>query len=477
MGYSFYYPPKNKVLVARNLEFLENSLITQEASGSLEDLEIIQKEDTHPSIDTSLHHEEDDLEIDKPQSDIIPIRRSTRTRHAPNRMCLYINAEEHELGDLGEPANYKAALLDPESDKLLNAMNVEMQSMKDNKVWDLVDLPPNGKTVSRIDYEETFSPVADIRAIRILIAITAYYDYEIWQMDVKTAFLNGYLSEEVYIEQPEGFVNPKYPNRVCTAVAFPFMTKQASRDRSQWLISLCQSAYIEKILKRFHMENSKRGSIPMQEKLRLSKSEVASTPAELKRMQNVPYALAVGSIMYAVRCTRPDVAFVQNITSQFQQNPGEVHWTAVKNILKFLATLMLISDGSDDLSLKTYMVRFRKVGAVDWKSAKQSIFATSFVEAEYIAAYDASKESVWIRKFIFGLQMKSGITKGARHFHAKVHCLREVIEYGDIKLEKVHTDDNVADPFTKALAFPKHSENARNIGMLPASSFMQVCDD
>ncbi|GJS59833.1 zinc finger, CCHC-type containing protein [Tanacetum coccineum] len=119
MGYSFYYPPENKVLVARNAEFLENSLINQEASGSLEDLEIIQEEDTHPSIDTSLNHEEDDLEIDEPQSDIIPIRRSTRTRRPTDRMCLYIDAEEHELGDLGEPANYKAALLDPESDKWL----------------------------------------------------------------------------------------------------------------------------------------------------------------------------------------------------------------------------------------------------------------------------------------------------------------------------------------------------------------------
>ncbi|GJR71470.1 retrotransposon protein, putative, ty1-copia subclass [Tanacetum coccineum] len=186
MGYSFYYPPENKVLVARNAEFLENSLINQEASGSLEDLEIIQEEDTHPSIDTSLNHEEDDLEIDEPQSDIIPIR------------------------DLGEPANYKATLLDPESDKWLNAMNVEMQSMKDNEVWDLVELPPNGKTVGSkwlfkkktdmdgavhtykarlvakgytqtpgIDYEETFSPIADIRAIRILIAIAAFYDYKI----------------------------------------------------------------------------------------------------------------------------------------------------------------------------------------------------------------------------------------------------------------------------------------------------------
>ncbi|GJW05995.1 zinc finger, CCHC-type containing protein [Tanacetum coccineum] len=92
------------------------------------------EEDTRPSIDTSLNHEEDDLEIDEPQSDIIPICRSTRIRNAPNRMCLYIDAEEHELGDLGEPVNYKAALLDPESDKWMNAMNVEMQSIKDNEV-------------------------------------------------------------------------------------------------------------------------------------------------------------------------------------------------------------------------------------------------------------------------------------------------------------------------------------------------------
>ncbi|GJR71489.1 putative reverse transcriptase domain-containing protein [Tanacetum coccineum] len=207
--------------------------------------------------------------------------------------------------DLGEPANYKAALLDPESDKWLNAINVEMQSMKDNEVWDLVELPPNGKIV---DSKWLFKKKTDMNGA-------------IWQMDVKTVFLNGYLSEEVYIEQPEGFVNPKYPNR---------------------------TGYV----------------------------------------------------------------FVLN------------------------------------------------GGVVDWKSAKQNIFSTSSAESEYIAAYDASKEAVWVRKFIYGLSIvpiikepinmyydntgaitianESRITKGARHFYAKVHYLREVIEFGDIKLEKVH---------------------------------------
>ncbi|GJV05306.1 retrotransposon protein, putative, ty1-copia subclass [Tanacetum coccineum] len=85
------------------------------------------------------------------------------------------------------------------------------------------------------------------------------------------------------------------------------------RYRSWRLISLCQSAYIKNILKRFHMENSKRGSIPMQEKLRLSKPQGASTPAELKRMQNVTYASAVGSIIFLYRVDGGDfMRYVMN---------------------------------------------------------------------------------------------------------------------------------------------------------------------
>nr|GFC08292.1 retrotransposon protein, putative, Ty1-copia subclass [Tanacetum cinerariifolium] len=89
------------------------------------------------------------------------------------------------------------------------------------------------------------------------------------------------------------------------------------RDRSKRLIGLGQNAYMVKILKRYKMDNSKRGHIFMQERLDLNKTQSASTPKEVKRMQNVPYASAVRSIMYAVRCTRPDVAFAQNITSRY----------------------------------------------------------------------------------------------------------------------------------------------------------------
>nr|GEX77730.1 retrotransposon protein, putative, Ty1-copia subclass [Tanacetum cinerariifolium] len=237
------------------------------------------------------------------------------------------------------------------------------------------------------------------------------------------------------------------------------------RDRSKRLIDICQSAYIEKILKRYCMENSKRGSIPMQEKLKLSKSQGASTPAEMKRMQNVPYASAVGSIMYAVRCTRPDVAFAQNITSRFQQNPGDIHWTTVKNILKYLRNtkdMFLVYGGdlkrelrvscytdagylmdADDLKSQTGYVFVLNGGAVDWKSARQSIFATSSAKAEYIAAFDASKEAVWVRKFISGLRMVPTIEEPIIMYYDNTGAIAIANESGITKalewiLEEIH---------------------------------------
>nr|GEX16363.1 reverse transcriptase [Tanacetum cinerariifolium] len=150
---------------------------------------------------------------------------------------LYPN--EYELWDLDEPHNFKAALSNPKSEKWLEAMNMEMQSMKDNQVWVLVELPPNGRTVMSkwifkkktdmdgkvhtfkarlvakgytqtygVDYRETFSLVTDIKVVRILLAIAMFYGYEIWQIDVKTTFLNGYLSEDVYMVKPKRFVDP-----------------------------------------------------------------------------------------------------------------------------------------------------------------------------------------------------------------------------------------------------------------------------
>ncbi|GJV14320.1 retrotransposon protein, putative, ty1-copia subclass [Tanacetum coccineum] len=541
MSYYFYFPAENKVIVARYGEFLERNLISQEFSGRDYDLEDDHM-DTLPSENTSkIPVEPESL---GPPPELIPVRRSERTTRAPNRLCLNMEVEDDVVGDLGEPANYKAAMLDPDKVIWQGAMDEEMNSMKVNEVWTEVDPPSNAKIVRSkwlfkkktdmdgevhtykarlvakgftqtygIDYEETFSPVADIRAIRILIAIAAYYDYEIWQMDVKTAFLNGRLDEDIYMEQPEGYVNPKYPNRVCKLQRSIYGLKQASRqwnkrfdeeikkfgftqnrdepcvyrkasgsnvvflilyvddilimgnniprlkevkdylgkcfsmkdlgeaayilgikiyrDRSKRLIGLSQSAYIDKILKKFNMHNSKKGYLPMEVKHELSNEMCASTPEEVAYMKKVPYASAVGSIMYAVRCTRPDVAFAQNLVSRYQQNPGKLHWVAVKHILKYLRNtrdMFLVYGGKpdtelnvtgfcdaswqcdkDDTKSQTGYVFVVNGGAVDWKSKKQTTIAMSATQAEYMAASEAAMEAVWIRKFVGDLGVMPSI--------------------------------------------------------------------
>ncbi|KAL0394449.1 UNVERIFIED_CONTAM: Retrovirus-related Pol polyprotein from transposon RE2 [Sesamum latifolium] len=187
-----------------------------------------------------------------------------------------------------------------------------------------------------------------VKSIRILLAIAAWYDYEIWQMDVKMAFLNGFIEEEIFMDQPEGFTAIGEEQKVCRVQRSIYGLKQASRswntrfdevirgydfikndydpciykkisgssvaylvlhvddilligndvkkDRSRRMLGLTQSSYIEKVLKRFKMENSKRGVLPMRHGIKLSKKQSPKTDEELKRMSNIPYASAVGSI-------------------------------------------------------------------------------------------------------------------------------------------------------------------------------------
>ena len=94
-----------------------------------------------------------------------------------------------------------------------------------------LDLLQKGfRQVQGIDYDETFSPAAMLKSFRIMLAIAAFYDYEIWQMDVKTAFLNGFLEKELYMMQPEGFVDPKGANKVCKLQRSIYGLVQASRS-------------------------------------------------------------------------------------------------------------------------------------------------------------------------------------------------------------------------------------------------------
>ncbi|KAJ9556962.1 hypothetical protein OSB04_011576 [Centaurea solstitialis] len=322
-----------------------------------------------------------------------------------------------------------------------------------------------------IDYDETFSPVAMLKSIRILMAISAYFNYEIWQMDVKTTFLNRKLTEDVYMEQPEGFEDPKNPNKVCKLLKSIYGLKQASRSwnlhfderikefgfaKSEFepcvytkfsgSIVTFLVLYVDDILLigndvptlqsvKSWMDESKKRFIPMQHGIVLSKTQCPVSSQDQDKMKSVPYASAIGSIMYAMLCTRPDVAYSVSVTSRYQQNPGEPHWVAVKNILKYLRItkdMFLVFGGSEDeisvtgysdASFQTDRDDFRSQygyiftlngGAISWKSSMQDTIADSTTEAECIAASDAAKEAVWLRNFLSELRVSCGASKGTQ---------------------------------------------------------------
>ena len=140
-------------------------------------------------------------------------------------------------------------------------------------------------------------------------------------------------------------------------------------------------------------------------------------------MKDVPYASAIGSIMYAMVCTRPDVCLEIGLAGRYQSNPGVDHWTAVKNILKYLKRtkdMFLVYGGDKELIVNGYVdasfdtdpddsksqtgyVFTLNGGAVSWCNSKQSVVAGSTCEAEYMAASEAAQEAIWIKEFITDL--------------------------------------------------------------------------
>jgi hypothetical protein len=231
------------------------------------------------------------------------------------------------------------------------------------------------------------------------------------------------------------------------------------------------------------------------------------TPDEQKKTSAIPYASAIGSIMYAMLCMRPDVSFALSVTSRYQSDLGEDHWTVVKGILKYLRRtkdMFLIfgceyelvvkgyTDASfqtdkDDSTSQSGFVFCLNGGAVSWKSSKQDTVADSTTQAEYIAASEAAKETVWIRKFVselgdvpsasspvdlycdnsgaIALAKEPRSHKKSRHILQKYHLICHFVERGDVKVCKVHTDSNVVDPFTKPFPQPKHEAHMRSMGI------------
>ena len=548
------------------------------------------------------------------------VRRSQRNRHrelfrSGAHFALMAKSTEPE------PQTLTEALSCSKKVKWKAAWEAELTALAANNTWVLEPLPAHrtaigcrwlfrkkedGRYKARlvakgysqregIDYQETFAPVAKFTTIRLLLALSCESDWEIYGMDVKTAFLNSQLEETVYMEIPEGISVPSPPisryyhrpmacrllksiyglkqsprawygriNKFFLANNFirsdsdhslfinyekpvilllyvddivlvaptktlidwirskleqefdmtdlgelqSFLGLEIKRNRKQRTLYLSQSKYIQKILDDHGMLNCNPATTPADTHIRLGKTPLGSEATESERRR---YQSAVGSLMYAMLGTRPDLAYAVSTVSQFSTNPNASHWTAVKRVFRYLAgtvnrglyygiqgneasgTGFTDADwgGSEDRKSIGGYTFVLNGAAVSWNSKKQSTVALSSTEAEYMALTQAVKESLWLQAILQDL----GANKHAREirniyidnqgamalarnpeYHARTkhidiqyHFIREHVENRRIELTYCPTTDMTADIFTKALPQPAFTKHNLGLGLTDQS--------
>jgi hypothetical protein len=266
-----------------------------------------------------------------------------------------------------------------------------------------------------------------------------------------------------------------------------------SRDRKNGKLWLSQESYIEKALDRFNMSKAKPVSSTLAGHLKLSSKQSPTNEKEKEEMKKVPYASAVGSLMYAMVCMRPDIAHVVGVVSWFLSNPGKEHCAAVKWILRYLRGTSRVClcfgngkqvlDGFTDVdmagdidsrkSTSGYLITYSG-GAESWQSRLHKCVALSTTKAEYIAIIEAAKELLWMKKFLQELGLQQGryvlycdsqsaihLSKNStfhsrsKHIDVRYHWIRDALDEKLIHIEKIHTDDNGSDMMTKSLPMQK----------------------
>ncbi|KAL5823214.1 hypothetical protein ACOSQ4_021114 [Xanthoceras sorbifolium] len=275
------------------------------------------------------------------------------------------------------------------------------------------------------------------------------------------------------------------------------------RDTKSGTLLLSQAEYIKKVLSRFNMQDAKPVSTPLGVHFRLSKEQSPKTEEERTHMAKVPYASAIGSLMYAMVCTRPDIAQAVGAVSRYMNNPGKIHWEAVKWILRYLrgTTNKTLCFKGGDTTLTGYVdadlagnvdIRKSTTGyvytlggtAVSWVSQLQKIVALSTTEAEYVAVTEASKEMVWLQSFLEELGKKQednvlycdsqsaihlaknpSFHSRTKHIQLRYHFIRSLLEDGILKLEKISGAQNPADMLTKTVTTDKLKLCSASVGL------------
>jgi hypothetical protein len=271
---------------------------------------------------------------------------------------------------------------------------------------------------------------------------------------------------------------------------------EIQRDRRAGTLFLSRKSYIEKVLEKYNLSNCKYVATTFASHFKLSSRQCLVTEDEKEYMSHIPYSNVVGNLMYAMICTRPDLAHAVSVVSRFMHDPVKEHWKAIKWILRYLKGTshfgllfdknsvkeigvmgFVDSDFDGDLdkrhSISGYI--FSLCGStVSWRASLQSDTTFSTTEAEYVSATEGVKEAIWMQGLISELGVPQDFIKvycdsysaicltkndmyqfKTKHIDIKYHFIRDIVVEGKIKVNKIHTDENSADMLTKPLSDTK----------------------
>ncbi|ELR12335.1 retroelement pol polyproteinlike, putative [Acanthamoeba castellanii str. Neff] len=353
-----------------------------------------------------------------------------------------------------------------------------------------------------IDFDETFSPVMCIENLQLLLAIATALDLEIHQMDVDTTFLNAELTEEVYIEQPEGFVNPNKLHHAlhewnCTLDAH-LCDNDFKPTVADLCIYVCQwedhqlvviAVYVDDcmIIAPKHLLDETKNP-----RLNLLKLDCMANED-----RSLPYHSVVGRLCYLAHSTWPNIAFTVNILSQHLTAYSKAHWSAAKHLLRsdysasrLIPQVYCDTDWGGDVNTQRLMTGIvcTLLGAlIHWSLKSQRCIALSTCEAEYNALTEAAKQSVYLHDICDDLGLTSSrptiiynnnqaalkIANSnpskhhprSKHYAVKLMYLQELIANGHVELHHHPSQDMPANALTKASRRTRIIKQLKLLGM------------
>nr|GEV59503.1 zinc finger, CCHC-type [Tanacetum cinerariifolium] len=368
-------------------------------------------------------------------------------------------------------------------------INDEMDSIMGNNTWVLADLRPE------IDYFDTYAPVARISTIRLLIAMASIHNLVIHQMDVKTAFLNGDLDEEVYMNQPQGFIMPGNKNKVCKLIKSLYGLKQAPKQWHQKFDEVVLSNG-EFLSSRFSMKDMRETDVILVIRIKHESNGIAVSQSH--------YIKKVPKKFNYFDCTPVSTPMdtSEKLMVRYTSNPGTQHWQAIQRVLKYLKKTIdyrltyngypSVLEGYTDASWirnssTSGWVFLLGGGAIFWASKKQTCITGSTMESEFVALAAASKEAEWLKNLLHEIPLWSKpiahisircdtaatLAKAysqmyngkSRHLGVRHSMIRELITNGVISIEFVRSQQNLADHLTKGLVRDLVIKSAEGMGL------------